>query len=429
MKNCLLWILPLYFWSALTADSQELAADDHTLLLLHFNGNATGADGVSPAAETNVSYVTGVHGQAAYFGPNNVLEYLSNGRINSQVGTMEFWVKSDWAGGDSVDHAFFQFGSSGGMDFIKDRGNWFTGMFNLFGGAGYPMMGVNAGMWLQWMASTWQHIAVTWDSNCLKLYMNGSLIAETKISNPLPLVNATRFRIGSDQWSNSALAAIDELRISNIARTPEEISASYAAGMQLANLRIETPTLNFHPEWHVQAKLTMDDGATIRDFLPGIATWTSSDPAVAVMRTDGRIHSQNAGTATLTASYRGMTDSISINVAPPPLPIVFEPIDPFLATPANGSAVVIPVVILRFLPTADGVNLDVTKTPGFSALAPISLSALKLQLLEYDKRVKFSLEEASKFRGYKSPSAKPYIGYKVVAYIKQQRWQFRSAGF
>ena len=44
---------------------------------------------------------------------------------------------------------------------------------------------------------------------------------------------------------------------------------------------------------------------------------------------------------------------------------VFEKIDPYLATPAQGHLYEIPVVIMRFLPTTDGINLDVSKAPDF----------------------------------------------------------------
>ena len=47
------------------------------------------------------------------------------------------------------------------------------------------------------------------------------------------------------------------------------------------------------------------------------------------------------------------------------MPPVYEPIDPYLATPAPGHLYEIPVVIMRFLPTADGENLDVSKAADY----------------------------------------------------------------
>ncbi len=96
---------------------------------------------------------------------------------------------------------------------------------------------------------------------------------------------------------------------------------------------------------------------------------------------------------------------------------VHEQIDPYLATPAPGHLHEIPVVILRFLPTTDGVNLDITKAPDFWGLGEITLEKLKSQIDIYDKRIKFMLEEGTRFRGYKDASAVPSIGYRVIAYI------------
>ena len=96
---------------------------------------------------------------------------------------------------------------------------------------------------------------------------------------------------------------------------------------------------------------------------------------------------------------------------------VFEKIDPYLATPASGHLYEIPVVIMRFLPTKDGINLDVNKAPDFWDLGEITIEKLKTKIDVYDRRIKFMLEEGTRFRGYKNPSAVPSIGYRVVEYI------------
>ena len=121
-----------------------------------------------------------------------------------------------------------------------------------------------------------------------------------------------------------------------------------------------------------------------------------------------------ANDANTAATVQTVTTSLQSNGEIPP---VHEPIDPYLATPAPGHIYEIPVVIMRFLPTSDGVNLDVSKTPDYWNLGPISLEALKAKIDVFDKRIKFMLEEGSRFRGYKTPSAPPSIGYRVVEYI------------
>ncbi len=109
--------------------------------------------------------------------------------------------------------------------------------------------------------------------------------------------------------------------------------------------------------------------------------------------------------------------SFTIKDGSGPLDPVYEEIDPFMATPAAGAANIIPVLVIRFLPTEDGVNLDVSKVPDFWSLGEITLEDMKARIDLLDKRIKFMLEEGSKYHGYKDPNAQPMMGYKVVEYI------------
>jgi len=98
-------------------------------------------------------------------------------------------------------------------------------------------------------------------------------------------------------------------------------------------------------------------------------------------------------------------------------PPVHEPIDPYLATPSPDALHEIPVVIIRYLPTADGRTIDVAYDPDYYSLNPIPLSDLRRRIFVMDKQVKFMLEEGSRFRGYSNPPSVPSLGYRVVDYI------------
>jgi hypothetical protein len=96
--------------------------------------------------------------------------------------------------------------------------------------------------------------------------------------------------------------------------------------------------------------------------------------------------------------------------------IVDELIDGYLSTPVAGHVKTVPVVVLRYLPTADGINLDVSKATDYWDLGNITLSQLQSNIDTYLAGLKFSLEEGSKFHGYKNPAAVPYLGYKVLKF-------------
>jgi hypothetical protein len=138
---------------------------------------------------------------------------------------------------------------------------------------------------------------------------------------------------------------------------------------------------------------------------------------VATVDEAGSIKAVAAGTTTITALIGGVQGKLDLTVKAPVLPPVFEQVPSYLATPAANSLFEIPVVILRYLPTADGTNLDVSVAPDFWELGPISLQAMRRRIDTLDTRTKFMLEEGSKFRGYRDPAALPSIGYRVVAYI------------
>ena len=141
--------------------------------------------------------------------------------------------------------------------------------------------------------------------------------------------------------------------------------------------------------------------------------WSSLDEDVAEVDDDGLATLVAEGEATITATAGAVSGSATFEL----FDAVVEEIDPFLATPAEGHLWEVPVVILRYLPTADGVNLDVTVAPDFHTLGEISLTDLIAEIDAFDLRVKFALEQGSAFRGYNNPGAEPSLGYRVVADI------------
>lgn len=113
--------------------------------------------------------------------------------------------------------------------------------------------------------------------------------------------------------------------------------------------------------------------------------------------------------------------ALALNAQIQPGSIVEENIDEFLSTPANGFVKEIPVVVIRYLPTTDGKNIDVSKATDYGNLGNISVEDMKTRINNFDKNVKFALEEGSKFRGYKNPGTTSFLGYKVVKYLSVYR--------
>jgi hypothetical protein len=398
-----LLILPLSVWA------QEHTPDANTLLLLHCNGDLNGAQGETPTQATGVTFESGVFGNGAYFAAGNQVYFSSAGNINSTQGTLEFWIKPRWNGNDDQNHIVLRYGVGGGMLFFKDGANNWRIILNRFGSGGNPEMdtGINI---TEWRANQWHHCAFTWKSDSLKLYVDGNYRSVRRVTSPLNIVNETTFQLGADFSGSYLDAVIDELRISDIARSAEEICANFLAGISVSALTVQPDSIAMLETWRKTPTLIASTNlGTTMKIPPAVAQWRSSNPAIASVDASGRITGVSAGEASITASFRGAQAKAKVIVKASVLLPLVEPIHPYLSTPAPNHLFEIPVVILRYFPTRDGVNVDPVVSDWNSTLA-----SLRAKIDREAIQTKFMLEEGSRFRGYKDPAAPPSLGYRVI---------------
>jgi Concanavalin A-like lectin/glucanases superfamily/Bacterial Ig-like domain (group 2) len=399
------------------ADHREISkasvtSDGHTLLLLPFDSVLTAADGEAPTQASGLTFESGITGSGVLVDGSDRLDYATGGNFGSTAGTIEFWIKPRWNGNDHSTHFFFTIGDA--LWVVKDGADnlrFFLGPEDSEAYQGY-----NLGAWV---ANEWHHLAVTWNvPGELKTYVDGVL----RISHPTgpqDLLSSLppAMSIGSQSGSLQANAVIDQLRISDVARSEQEIAQSAAAGPTILQLTVQPITAEPFETWRQTPTLIAITNAGTHEYPASVATWSSSNPAVATVNAAGVIRAVTAGSATITATLGGVQGQLDLRVKAPVLPPTFEQIPSYLATPAANNLFEIPVVILRYLPTADGVNLDVSVNPDFYELNPISLEAMRQRIDTFDIRVKFMLEEGSRFQGYRNPMALPSLGYRVVGYI------------
>ncbi|MDZ4698193.1 MAG: T9SS type A sorting domain-containing protein [Rhodothermales bacterium] len=192
------------------------------------------------------------------------------------------------------------------------------------------------------------------------------------------------------------------------------------------SLRLFLSHTRLFETWRIRPHLFTEEGDRTTEIAPASAEWTSTAPDVAGYDpTLDRVVAYTAGTARLTASFQGTIASVDIVVEAPILPPVYETIDPYLASAPDDAIHTVPVLVIRYLPTPNGVDLDITKVPDFWWLHEVTLADMKKTIDLFDKRTKFMLEEGSRFRGYKTlrgdpgagPMPPPSIGYKVVRYL------------
>lgn len=103
-------------------------------------------------------------------------------------------------------------------------------LYTRTGGASYSAASQLAGFYANASAfSTFRHVAVTWDSGEPLFYVDGALVASTGSVPSVgdPVTGTPSADIGIFAGGNYLIAVLDELRKSNIARSPAWIAAEY----------------------------------------------------------------------------------------------------------------------------------------------------------------------------------------------------------
>ncbi len=390
----------------------DYAADvaRHPSLTLSFEGNCVGDDGETPGLTLGITYGAGVLGQCGMFASNSNLAFTTGGNIASGEGTLEFWVKPAWNGNDGQSHAFLGWGTGGGMLFAKDGAGNVRGIFSRFGVNGIPEMGVAFNV-NDWQAGQWHHLAYTWSnaSQALALYVDGTERDQRSIANNLPAITDSGFSIGHEAYGNRLVGSLDELRIYPFARTPEQILADFTGDIQVQSITVTPDAEDVFPSWRAWPTVYANTVLGQQVVLPASVEWASSDPSVVAVEAGPVLRAVAPGTAVLTATFLGHSDTMTMNVATPALGVDEPGAEPFLTEPAVGAVYDVPVLSIRYIPTSDGVNVDSSLTDYTG-----TVSGLLGWINAIEVETKFMLEEGSRFRGYASPGARPSMGYRVV---------------
>ncbi len=209
-------------WGRLPSWGGPYTSDDRTLLLLHFDGSYQGADGET-GTPSGTGFVPGKFGQGVLVDGSDTLSYPSEGNLQAAQGSVEFWVRPEWNGNDSVDHTFFEIGKAwyNRIRIAKDRLDELR--FIVWSDdAEYDVSYSLA----SWKAGEWHHVAASWGNGRMTLYVDGNKVAERTMSPPARLGD-TLF-VGSNAWGVAqADAVIDEFRISSVPRIGDSDSSNF----------------------------------------------------------------------------------------------------------------------------------------------------------------------------------------------------------
>jgi hypothetical protein len=276
-------------------------------------------------------------------------------------------------------------------------------------------------------AEGWLHFAATYDGDwALKMYINGALKGSRTLGAQLNTTQAD-WNIGRSNFLSGYFdGLIDEFSVYNRPLTEAEVKAIFDAGSSgkckpegVVSLGLDQSTAVGGDPVIGKVRLSQAAGAG------GASVLLSSSSGAATVPNSITIPQGSSEstfpvsiaevaadtTVTVTAAYSGKTKEAQLSVLRR-LSNTAGTIDPSLAAPAANALYEIPVVIINYYPTADGINLNAT-TAGFAS----TLTALKGRVERMNKQIKFMLEQGSRFRGYAAASASPSLGYRVVKII------------
>lgn len=140
---------------------------------------------------------------------------------------------------------------------------------------------------------------------------------------------------------------------------------------------------------------------------------TSSLEAKVNFISGGNIIGKVSGSTKIKISYENLSLEDDIYVSP----IEYVKVDQKLKSNEKGK-ITVPVVLINYLPTKDGVLLDMDRAPdGYYDIYNSTLDRAKSKILEEKIVEKYAIEEGTRFRDYATNKIDPYVSINVIAYI------------
>ncbi len=199
--------------------------DNYTALLDHFNGTTTGQ------VTGQVSYGPGINGlsSALQFSSGSSVEYSLSGwyqwtsDYDAAIGSgaIELWIKPAYprVAGDFLIINWYNSSTPLSSGYITELGQDANGRLTFGGWTSITNNPFNAPLsqpHTKLPLSGFTHIAYTWSPTGTALYVNGDLEA-VSLLNYYPALNPTVY-VYLNPWGSNVAAAVDELRISTLAR-------------------------------------------------------------------------------------------------------------------------------------------------------------------------------------------------------------------
>lgn len=254
------------------SSSQLLKVDNNTISLWRFNDTSgqivTDETGKNNGTAIGTTVVDGKFGEARYF--NGISDYITVPNSSSLNNLSQYTVEA-W-----VNPSGFNLGCSNSLESLVSKGandnyrneiyfNIIRNSDNLCGGANsFNQFKFNiGGVESPWYSpNQWYYVVLVYRTDNASLYVNGNLAGEWL--NPGLIVNNSdplyfnHHTWGSGQSDQRMAGLIDEIRISNVARSAEEIKNYY----NLANDINPAPIISSLQQFKADGVTAIGDGSS-----------------------------------------------------------------------------------------------------------------------------------------------------------------------
>lgn len=150
--------------------------------------------------------------------------YPGIGNLNPTRGTVELWVRPEGPPGANY------CATSHRLVFLTDGSNQFIVRAGDGAGVGffYITNGVNnvIAFPAAWTDAGWHHVAVTWGSPGMRIYLDGELAISNTFVGTVPSMGSSLY-VGSPYVGQETYARLDELRILEEQLTPAQVLSDY----------------------------------------------------------------------------------------------------------------------------------------------------------------------------------------------------------
>lgn len=186
-----------------------------------FDKAARSEEGGSPVIEQNVKFDP--EQPEAHFPPGAALAYPEAGGVDSEQGTIAFWMRREWDPADSLSRPLVQLRTATWENRLElGVGSTYVG-FNITTADGFEN---GAGSQIRWGADEWHHVTATWDDSLMSFYVDGQLVDQRSYSGDLHLPSSAPLYVGSTPSGPSLADGPISMRgftVTQSAATPEGV--------------------------------------------------------------------------------------------------------------------------------------------------------------------------------------------------------------